>query len=134
MRTELAKRLVECSAIAPAVTELYIHWNRKKDEFEPGPFTLKTVLLSKDGERLYFEGVDERGRSRRFLCEEVTMVDGMDTTRFAALKGFYPDGRERPKEKRRGRKPRHLIEAEAAARGAAQEADLDDDLEDDDDE
>ena len=110
MHLELAKKLIELRSINPTSTEIEIIWDKKKEEFQPGPFTIKSVLATPDRSKILFEGQDERGRRRRIPVEQVIMIDGMDPSRFAAIHGLKADGTELPKQKRRGRKPKHLKE------------------------
>lgn len=67
----------------------------------------------------------------RIDAEAVLGVDGMDIRRFAGTYCLYEDGTAMPQQKRRGRRPRALIEAmrlaaeaEAAAQAAREAAEV----------
>lgn len=115
MNKDLLRKLIETSIIKPFV-EIEAHYTVV--EFS-GNSTIR-----KTGEFVIFEIVENAGHfdfvcasavdgRRRVIPEEdIILIDGMEPERFANVFGIAPDGSKLKMGKRRGRKPKHLIEME----------------------
>lgn len=132
MTPSLLKVLVERKIVAPRteIDAFYRGRNIAGDNVvqQRGTFLIMDIRPMTDGSLVFDCANVIDGKRRTIASTQITGIDGMAPERLAANYYLDADGNPVPVGKRRGRKPRALIEAEAALA----EMDLEDEDEDDD--
>ncbi len=126
MNRDLVQKLIERGAIK-ARTEIEAHYRGVDLSGAPmarvrGNFIILAARAI--GDQIIFDGFStEDGRKQRILSEDIINIDGMDIERFASIYGLSLSGEVLRQGKRRGRKPKALLEKLAAEAAANQNQD-----------
>lgn len=115
MLVNLINTLIERNFITPD-TEIEAKYTAIGMDSLPVPvqggFIIKSVKKKNDGDIIFEARSTIDGKLIKIQPENIIKIDGMIPTRFAHVYGLKPDGSNRKKERKRGRKSKNKIETD----------------------
>jgi hypothetical protein len=118
MKSSLARKLIEKGVIRQGTVFEAYHSSKGLSCTDSsrvvGRFAVSAAKQNTD-KTIYLEAISEDGKSiKRFSAEDVISLDGMEIVRLLKIYDVSEDGVDMVPAKRRGRKPKSLLMAEAA--------------------
>lgn len=74
-----------------------------------GEFKVRRILRKEDTPIFELSMVDDRQGILQAPPESIRAIDGMDVMRYADIYDLHPDGSNKKVGRKRGRKPKHLL-------------------------